>query len=751
MNQEQFDQLQTIFNEVDTNGSGFIDRNQLGRLVAKITNASLEDKEEELDTLMKSLDTDGDGKLAFEEFVKGYAVIHSELEGGNNHDDVDDEPIDEQKIEEILKSSGSYTLNKSQDDYEHMIRSIFNSFDTDNDGVVNMEQLREMLIDIKTKSGIEGDDQDDIDYIVGMFSDDGASQTATGVNFNQFMSAIQHITAPNTQESNADNTGDSTTDSSATTNAEDSEEQANNTSNEDTSTIKVRGRASSWVTPVSIAQMIKKRSAMIPQETEVFTEESIAVDQAMVDQLRRKEAMLKQENQHLGTKIVMVEDQLRQVKEAHEKLSDDNALLKKTVISNRKTLAQNEKLGGQVKQLEEAIEQVKQELKQSSEQRAEVQRQANKLKQEKEVLNGQLDAGAQELSAMQAKVKSLEAEMAVVVAKLSAANDAAATAAAATPEVSIDELNGLKEENKGLRDTMQRDAETAQQSLKQLTEQLQQVQSQSAEEKAQVESSSQSTIAQLQTIVQQQKDDIEQRTQSGAQQQNELSQAQQRAQQLETQLQQHQTELDTLRQKHAQELAQVQAQAQLTQQQSQDNGELTQTRQRAQELETQLGAMRQQHSQELDTLRQQHAQQLAVHTQQQARLQQLESTHGALQAENETLKTQLAGAQGTFDTQRKDYEARLGEMRNQVKSMQHEQQQQQHQQKQVFEVEEDSSNTRSLRARIDELSSKLQNERDLNKFLQSQLDGHGNRNDDEVPLISHNNYARHNRQCCGLC
>ncbi|EFA79686.1 hypothetical protein PPL_07377 [Heterostelium album PN500] len=335
MNQEHLSHLESIFNECDRNGSGFIDKDQLRELVTKITSTGLE--EDELDTLMKTLDSDNDGKIALQEFINGYELIDPELLI-NDDNNVDIDEIDQQKIDEILNSS-TVKLS-SPEDYERYIRSIFNTFDTDGDGIVNKEQLREMLLDIKQKSDIEGDDED-IDYIVQVLSE-GSSPDA--ISFDQFMSAIEHINSPSEDQSPSNSTIDFNSGSNGGNNNahndsidEQDQQQQQQEDTEDLSSFstsssrKARNRASSWVAPVSIVQMIKKKSDLFEkQEIQEFTDASL--DQSVVDQYKRKEAQLKSENLHLGSKINMVEDQLREVRESHEKLSEDNAQLKKSVV-----------------------------------------------------------------------------------------------------------------------------------------------------------------------------------------------------------------------------------------------------------------------------------------------------------------------------------------------------------------------------------------------------------------------------------
>ncbi|CAE6455103.1 unnamed protein product [Rhizoctonia solani] len=68
-------ELRDIFERFDKDGSGSIERAELGRAVALLVfdvSNSIGDKltDQELGMIMREVDTDGDGRVSFEEFTR---------------------------------------------------------------------------------------------------------------------------------------------------------------------------------------------------------------------------------------------------------------------------------------------------------------------------------------------------------------------------------------------------------------------------------------------------------------------------------------------------------------------------------------------------------------------------------------------------------------------------------------------------------------------------------------------------------
>eukprot|EP00584_Thalassiosira_punctigera_P007829 CAMPEP_0172533936 /NCGR_PEP_ID=MMETSP1067-20121228/6479_1 /TAXON_ID=265564 ORGANISM="Thalassiosira punctigera, Strain Tpunct2005C2" /NCGR_SAMPLE_ID=MMETSP1067 /ASSEMBLY_ACC=CAM_ASM_000444 /LENGTH=795 /DNA_ID=CAMNT_0013318657 /DNA_START=411 /DNA_END=2798 /DNA_ORIENTATION=+ len=93
-----------VFRQVDINGDGSIDKEELGKLFAQLEH---EITEEELGAVFRSLDLDGDGTISEEEFSKWYI-----------------------KSEERILSK---------------VKPIFDTFDTDQSGTIDRNELRELL------------------------------------------------------------------------------------------------------------------------------------------------------------------------------------------------------------------------------------------------------------------------------------------------------------------------------------------------------------------------------------------------------------------------------------------------------------------------------------------------------------------------------------------------------------------------------------------------------------------------------
>jgi len=473
-----------LFNEFDIEGNGFLDKEQLQSTVSKITGKEID--HDELITLMEKFDLDHDGKVSLEEFLKGCNTNTIADNDGNEH------------------FISSYS---TVEDYEKHLKFIFSLFDKDGDGLVSIDQLRQMLEDIKVKSGgdeMDDNDDDDIEYIINTLSADG-NET---ISFDSFMKAIEQINSPSIPSpdmeeeqstssflpskllanNNEDVMSDNELEHSNSNNNNNTSFEENNGGNSRPDSPSVesqqhkkskRGRVSSWVAPMSIVNMIKRRQDLFPkEEIEVFENSH----ENLVDQYKKRAEKLRTENEHLGSKINMVEGQLREFKESHEKLSEDNAQLKEHITIGKKTLIENQKLNSHNKKLEDYLESLKQQLEQAEEQKTDLLKSFNKLKSEKETISNDLSDKEQRLIEFEKKCRLLEEN---------AENNNISNLDSAFQSIPLAEVEKLQQENEQLRITLTAENEKAQENIKLLSEQYQLLKKQSKDDRQLLESSNQ--------------------------------------------------------------------------------------------------------------------------------------------------------------------------------------------------------------------------------------------------------------------
>jgi Ca2+-binding EF-hand superfamily protein len=143
-----FDVLQGLFNSVDTNGDGYIDKREFAQMLNR--SATHKRTESELDKIMKEIDLDGNDMIDFYEFV----AYVSKLDGY-------DRPKDELEIHQAFKyfdrdGSGAIDRNevqlllrmvglkcRAQDIERFMVR-----YDLNGDGVISYQEFRKFYKEI---------------------------------------------------------------------------------------------------------------------------------------------------------------------------------------------------------------------------------------------------------------------------------------------------------------------------------------------------------------------------------------------------------------------------------------------------------------------------------------------------------------------------------------------------------------------------------------------------------------------------
>lgn len=84
----------------------------------------------------------------------------------------------------------------------------------------------------------------------------------------------------------------------------------------------------------------------------------------------------------------MLQSKLHEVKEANEKLVDENAQLSEIIQGNKKAIKTNEKLQKQNRELEATLEGLKAEISKMNTQSKDLQRACTRLRTEKDELSG---------------------------------------------------------------------------------------------------------------------------------------------------------------------------------------------------------------------------------------------------------------------------------------------------------------------------------------------------------------------------
>ena len=92
------DKILELFTSCDLNGSGYIEECELSAICQDLT-------QDEVSKIFKHLDNDGDGRISFREFSRGFESISEALTVNNV----------KQRRRERMSSSSSSSLNSSRD------------------------------------------------------------------------------------------------------------------------------------------------------------------------------------------------------------------------------------------------------------------------------------------------------------------------------------------------------------------------------------------------------------------------------------------------------------------------------------------------------------------------------------------------------------------------------------------------------------------------------------------------------------
>ncbi|KAJ0038769.1 hypothetical protein Pint_22390 [Pistacia integerrima] len=139
----QFHELEHVFKRFDANGDGKISASELGAILASLGHATTDD---ELDKMMREIDSDGDGFVDFNEFVelntKGVdsEEIMTNLKDAFSVYDIDgDGSITAEELFEVLKSLGDEcTLAEC--------KKMISGVDSDGNGTIDFEEFKVMMM-----------------------------------------------------------------------------------------------------------------------------------------------------------------------------------------------------------------------------------------------------------------------------------------------------------------------------------------------------------------------------------------------------------------------------------------------------------------------------------------------------------------------------------------------------------------------------------------------------------------------------
>eukprot|EP01119_Soliformovum_irregulare_P010536 TRINITY_DN259_c4_g1_i7.p1 TRINITY_DN259_c4_g1~~TRINITY_DN259_c4_g1_i7.p1 ORF type:complete len:600 (+),score=296.33 TRINITY_DN259_c4_g1_i7:202-1800(+) len=151
----QMEQMQTIFQVVDADGSGYIDVDEMSAAMLQI---GKELSREEVEEIMKKLDDDGNGRIDFNEFLRGMGPFFLNLPPTHRDQTEDLSQEEIRQIERAFKrmdADNSGTLSpeevflalrelgkSSRDTSLEEVQGIFKQLDKDGDGAITLEEFK---------------------------------------------------------------------------------------------------------------------------------------------------------------------------------------------------------------------------------------------------------------------------------------------------------------------------------------------------------------------------------------------------------------------------------------------------------------------------------------------------------------------------------------------------------------------------------------------------------------------------------
>eukprot|EP01051_Picozoa_sp_SAG22_P007203 SAG22_NODE_498_length_9728_cov_12.354346_1_plen_1377_part_00 len=144
--------VQTLFDEIDDDGSGELDREEVGQLLGKLSGTRC--TPDELDAAMAELDEDDDGDVTFKEFLQWWNAIRADRA--------------------VSPWAVIINMRNRELQEEEELRTLFESIDTDGGGTIDADELLKLTSDLglalthveiqEAMRDIDDDDSGEIDF-----------------------------------------------------------------------------------------------------------------------------------------------------------------------------------------------------------------------------------------------------------------------------------------------------------------------------------------------------------------------------------------------------------------------------------------------------------------------------------------------------------------------------------------------------------------------------------------------------------
>lgn len=153
-NMQQCNEASKLFNKIDLNGDGKIEKHELLEGIMNYWKLPKLQIEKEVDVIFDNIDTDHNGYIEYEEFIRAaidqdYFLTNNYLKFAFNYFDRDNSG--ELSIDEILKRFMQNAKNSKDPQVEKELRETFDSIDINHDGSISFAEFCKMMKNIISK------------------------------------------------------------------------------------------------------------------------------------------------------------------------------------------------------------------------------------------------------------------------------------------------------------------------------------------------------------------------------------------------------------------------------------------------------------------------------------------------------------------------------------------------------------------------------------------------------------------------